>query len=97
MTFYDREGEEVTLEEWAALFEDKDYRRIGLYEDKRHVVSTVWLGVDSHENFETMVFEIVNGEVDFGGVYSERYASAEQAEAGHERIVEEWKKSRIGK
>ena len=97
--FYNKKGEVIDRATWGKLFEDMPYRRI---EDTRlpnnYRVSTVWLGIDhsfsdGKEIFETMVFY---GD-DMGDVDMERYATEEEAIAGHERMVEKWRsiKARI--
>ena len=82
--------------EWAALFEDPDYQRVKLTVGAGRRVSTVWLGIghsfDPHANpliFETMIFKEVEGSDDDGEVDVQRYATEEQALAGHEEMVQQ--------
>jgi hypothetical protein len=83
--FYDWEGQPITLLQWARLFEDA--RHIGDDELDGVRVSTVWLGLDHSFGlgppliYETMVF----GALDLEG---ERYATEQEARAGHARWVE---------
>ena len=90
--FYDRQGHPLTLEEWAALLDDAPNREALTRVARTAVgdawVSTVWLGIDHSFGdgqapliFETMVF---------GGPLDQetwRYATEEQARAGHEHAV----------
>jgi hypothetical protein len=88
--FYDMLGKEITLEEWALMFESGDdtKRRVAYDVVGGVTVSTVLLGVDHNffgEGppiiFETMIF---GGRYD---EYQERYATLEQARAGHDRAL----------
>lgn len=70
---------------WAAWFESSE-RVVACTEFEGGVVSTVFLGVnhgwnDKEEWFETMVF---GGPMDG---HQERYATWEEAEAGHKAIL----------
>jgi hypothetical protein len=76
--------------EWARYFDLAD-RHVGLTEAEPLRVSTVFLGVDHNFTgkgppllFESMVFD-ADGEVD-----CERYATREEAAAGHIRLVAKW-------
>ena len=40
--------------------------------------------------WETMVFEIVNGEIDYGGLDQERHSSEDQAYWGHIKMFQKW-------
>lgn len=89
MDHYSRSGQPITTEEWAARFEDSDYRRIALDTIGKANVSTVWLGTDHNWSgagdpliFETMIF---------GGEHSDlqwRYTTEVEAKEGHARIVQ---------
>lgn len=91
-TYYDRDGERITLREWARLRESEIYRRvaltrIGLPPDDVSI-STVWLGIDHSWTkagppiiFETMVF---------GGALDQeqwRYSTVKAAQIGHDHVV----------
>lgn len=91
---YDRDGKELELMEWAALLENREYKKVEqttLQNGK--VVSTVWLGLDHQFGdgppliFETMVFA-------HKGSWSEedceRYTTEQEAKAGHKRMCEKW-------
>lgn len=59
---YDKSGRRITLEQWAFLQEDEEYKRINLWTDGRMYVSTIWTGVDPQgasppRIFETMVID----------------------------------------
>lgn len=88
--YFDKEGKEITLIEWAKLFEDRDYQRIRHSDLGGVSVSTVWLGIDHNWGqqgppviFETMVF----------GHYEEefmvRYCTEDEAIIGHIAVVEQ--------
>lgn len=91
--YYDKEGREVGVEEWSALFEQGD-RHVARDEisEKSVVVSTVWIGLSwalEVEDggrpliFETMVFP----EDSYEDLLCYRWATADEAKAGHERLV----------
>ena len=40
--------------------------------------------------WETMVFEVVNGEIDYGGLDQERHSSEDQAYWGHIKMFQYW-------
>jgi len=82
--YYDRQGHSISLTEAQDLTMDKDYKRIGYNELAGLKVSTVWIGLDysinnSHMIFETMVFPLNS----YDELYFERYATEQEAMAGH--------------
>ena len=91
--YYDRSGKPITTHEWCKRLESE--RRVALTElepDTR--VSTVWLGLEHGSDsdglpliFETMVFR---GKDSWSDVDSNRYATEEQARAGHAEMVRVW-------
>lgn len=92
--YYDRQGNPITMHEWAAALETQ--RRVAettLPDGKW--VSTVWLGLDHRFGsgapviFETMVFP---ADGDFGDIDCERYSTEAEALAGHAAMVEKWSK-----
>jgi hypothetical protein len=89
---YDREGKPITSEELLELLRDIPYRIIGKTElpDGREV-STVWLGMDhSFGQGPPLIFEsLVFPQCD----HMERYATEEEARAGHIALVAELSKS----
>lgn len=89
--YYDKDSKPLGLFEFAKLFEDMEYRRIGLDEVNGMEVSTVWLGLDHRYGrsgppliFETMIFPVGSRE----DLYCERYATEAEAVGGHRRAVE---------
>lgn len=96
--FYDLEGTEVSYEKWAEIFAGDDRFLMGTRIDDLGVrVSTVWVGiawmleVEEGERpliFETMAFREVEGETDWDGVGSWRWATREDALRGHAEIVD---------
>ena len=57
-----------------------------------YLVSTVDLGINHSFDdiplyYETMIFKIKDGEVDFTDVYCERYTTEEEAREGHQRAI----------
>lgn len=93
-TYYDRNGNPLTdLMEWATLLNDPEYKRVAWDElPAGGHLSTVWMGID-HEFFgrgppiifETMAFPVEQYDI------QERYATLEDARAGHARILAELK------
>ncbi len=96
--YFNKEGQPISHDEWASLFEDWDYRIVARDEIPTRQasgervtarVSTVWLGINYRYDdsgppiiFETMVFE---GALD-GEMW--RYDTEQAALAGHIRAVE---------
>ena len=94
--YYNKKGEVINMMEWANLLENKDYKIIKQEElSNGKWVSTVWLGLNHNFGtgkpliFETMVFP---NEGDFSDVDVERYSTLEEAEEGHQELVEKWEK-----
>lgn len=85
-----------SLEEWANFIEGKlptNYRHVGDDTIGNKRISTVFIGIDysySHGKlpivFETMIFNNSHG------IYQERYATWDEAVAGHNKAVE-WVKN----
>lgn len=92
--YYDRQGNPMTLMEWAALYENADIKSVkrDVLEDGK-VVSTIWKGLDHRFGegapliFETMVFP---SEEDFGELDGERYSTEDEAIVGHIAMVGKW-------
>lgn len=80
--------------EWAHWFENHEQRTVRQERvSERYGVSTVFLGIDHRFGeegppllFETMVFEQNMESVDI-----DRYATWDEAVAGHEAMVEKWR------
>jgi hypothetical protein len=89
-TYYSRTGQQITSDEWAALFGQKEYQQLASthvgVSGSQPLVSTIWLGIDHNWGggepliFETMVF---GGSLD---QECERYTSEAEAIAGHEAM-----------
>lgn len=87
----------ATLEEWSAMFQDGEGRRVALTQFHNGFrVSTVFLGMDHRFDgrgppivFESMVFPYLDSghEIDM-----DRYCTWEEAEEGHERLVKKYRK-----
>jgi hypothetical protein len=95
--YYDKDGNPISLMEWARLFEDWEYKSVGndtVTNDRgEHHVSTVWLGADHNFFrgpriiFETMVFcEHMPPDCDWDQEQF-RYSTLEQAQEGHAMAV----------
>jgi hypothetical protein len=85
--YFNRVGVEISMLEWAILFENMKYRRIGYTKlDAKSYISTVWLGMSGCYGdpylFETMMLP----DADF----QERYHTEKEARAGHRRTVKKW-------
>lgn len=85
--YYDKNGKPLNMIQWGELFQNPDYKIVKRDQIGDVKVYTVWLGMDHgflNELpiiFETMVF---GGEFD---QYQERYATEQEALAGHKKIV----------
>ena len=91
--YYDKQGNPITMEEWARLSSDMEYRRVAETTGCGKWVSTVWLGLNhSHGGgppliFETMVFDVdKDGEINWSEIDADRYSTEEEALKGHERL-----------
>lgn len=88
-SYFDREGNSITVEKWATLFEDMDYRRIDHYQEGGYEVSTIWLGLDHSWDPEAppIIFEtlVITGIDEEELMY--RYSTELEARAGHAEIV----------
>lgn len=84
--------EEPDIIKWGKWFQDAD-RHVAQDDDEKYKISTIFLGINHNFGeegppllFETMVFK--------RGSWSEedcaRYATQEEAEAGHAAMVAKW-------
>lgn len=86
MRWYDRDGNPTTRE--TVITVNAEEGKVALTQVGESTVSTVWLGFDAIDTrqppliYETLVFD---GPLD---LVAERYATEEEARAGHERMVE---------
>lgn len=89
IAYYDRQGNPISMEEWVEGLRP-DNKRVASTTVNGVWVSTVWLGLDHGWGsgppiiFETMAFARGLG---FGELDSRRYATEEEALAGHEAVV----------
>lgn len=97
LTFYDRDGNVITIEEWSKLrLSGKtvvEKTTVNNYE-----VSTVLIGYDANLGFndgppiifETMIFDTAPDDEDtrWDDVYMDRYATEQEARDGHARAIE---------
>jgi hypothetical protein len=105
VNYYDRQGNRLTLMEWAKRYEGKTGD--AMTAEKRVAettlpdgtwVSTVWLGLDHSFGegppliFETMVFPSKDGPLN--ELDCDRYSTEAEALAGHAAMVERWAKPR---
>lgn len=83
MKYFDRQGNEISKEEYVKLFEDMEYRRIGLTDTPRGEISTVWLGINhSSGQGKPLIFETLCPDQ-----HMDRYSTEEEAREGHRRYV----------
>lgn len=94
LPYYARNGDELTLEQWAALMEDDAYKIVVQENVGPYWVSTIWLGLDYNLFdgppliFETMVFFQGKQEpaIEWGGMDCYRWPTEDAAKAGHEEV-----------
>lgn len=93
---YDKQGQPIEMEQFAALLADLDYKIVGRTKIGNAEVSTVWLGIDHNfmrEDSAPLIFETMI----FGGGHDEfqwRWHTEEEAIDGHDAIVEALKEDR---
>jgi len=95
--YYDRQGNRMKdMKEWGEKLHDITYKRVvedtlpnGLW------ISTVWLGMDYSFGDDTppLIFESMafRNKDDMRELDCARYATEEEAVAGHKLMVEKWK------
>jgi len=95
---YDKYGVPISLGQYVALFEDRDYRRVAWTDLGAVQISTVWLGIDHNFGqtgspviFETMIFGLL-ADLDLTDRTQWRYSTLEEAQSGHEQVVAEVQK-----
>ena len=87
--FYDRDGEIISIEAWMLLNNDRDYIEVAQTKVGRHLVSTIWLGIDYSFGdgapliYETMIFGCPPSDEMW------RWTTLEEAQAGHENVCEQ--------
>ena len=90
--YYVLDGREIAVvdssREWGEFFNQTDKRRVGADDVRDLHVSTVFLGIDHSwvEDGPPILFEtmVLRGSED---VYMRRYATYDEAEAGHREVV----------
>lgn len=91
--YFDRDGNQITTEEFDKKRSDIEYQRVGLFETlangEKISVATVWMGIDlgfvpdeAPIIFETMVFGGRNNGM------MRRYSTELEALVGHNEIVD---------
>ena len=108
MSYFDRQGNPITLKQWAGRFEmsieEKQVNRTVL--PNGYLVSTVWLGLDHSFGdgppliFESMVFTCNAKQkvTDWLELDMCQYSTEAEALKGHKRLVNKWRKrSKKGK
>ncbi len=93
--FYDIDGQQIELMEWAKKFESPENKLVArTVLDDGITISTVWIGIDHQFGdgppliFETMVFHDEDDRPDEIDVL--RYSTLEEAEQGHKNMVARW-------
>lgn len=92
--FYDRQGNEMSKEDWVLKLNDEKYKIIRQDYYDIYFISTVWLGLNHRFFmdgkpliFETMIFMANEKDKDCDdplNLYQERYSSEEEAIYGHD-------------
>jgi hypothetical protein len=95
--FYGFEGEPISWEEWLALLRDDDGVVVAVDTLDHNVeVSTVWLGLDHGfgQTARPLIYETViyGGRLEGRGA---RYATREEALAGHAQAVEQARREEV--
>jgi hypothetical protein len=93
--YYDKQSVEISSRKFDELFRDRTYAQIATDKlSSGHLISTIWIGIDHNCSgmgppiiFETMVFNPQDEDLD-----QIRYATLEEAEAGHKKIVMQFRK-----
>ena len=91
--YYDRHGNPITLEQWAQLFKNDEYKRVyGTVIDTpggQILVSTVWLGLDHSfwPDLPPLIFETMVFDEHGNAVLQDRYTTEGEAKAGHWQVV----------
>lgn len=87
--YYDRHGDQITMDEWSLLFNDHGYKIVQQTDINAAFEGlTISLGIDHNVTmtgppliFETMVFRNGDGDETY------RYSTIEEAIAGHEDVL----------
>lgn len=103
MDYYDRLGQPIpTAMGWAMKMEQNDRRVaatfIGRQWFPRWWVSTVWMGLNHQYGdgppliFETMVFEVKDGQIGMGGLDCIRTPTLQAAREAHEEVLNAYRR-----
>jgi len=90
--YYDREGNQISMDEWINLREDQENRFIDRDVINGFLISTVWIGLDHQFGdgpplvFETMVFDQREKE-NWEDIFCKRASTEEQAREAHQEAV----------
>lgn len=94
--WYGKDGKAITAEEWGKTCQGSDRIVARTVLPDGAIISTVLLGLDHGRDakglpliFETMVFP---GAGSYAGQDMDRYATLDEARAGHERIAGRWRR-----
>lgn len=92
--YYNRNGVAIGLYKWAELIGDSNYRIIAQHNVGNLCVSTVWLGLDHRVFgdgepliFESMIFEVPQGDEHWRSLEMRRYCTELEAKVGHTDLV----------
>jgi hypothetical protein len=92
----DRQGNSISAEEWGVIHSTD--KIVAQEQIGGCMISTVWLGINHNWGdgppliFETMVFPLKDsGKWNLEPLYMDRYATEEEARAGHATVVEMFK------
>lgn len=100
LPYYNRQGEEISNDEWMKLFINKKYKIVKQTDIHGNKVSTVWLGTDhSFGDGEIVIFETLVFGDGMWDDYGRRWSTEEQALLGHSVICDAiswWYMKQIG-
>lgn len=91
--YFDRDGNQITVEEFEKKCSDIEYQRVGLFETlangEKISVATIWVGINQSfvPNQDPVIFETMV----FGGRNNglcRRYSTELEALVGHNEIVD---------
>ncbi len=102
LPYYDRQGNEISNDEWMKLFEDKEYKIVKQTTIHNNKVSTVWLGTDhsfGSGDDEIVIFETLVFGDGMWDDYGRRWVTEADALLGHSVICDAiswWYMKQIG-
>jgi hypothetical protein len=87
--YFNRQCQEIGIEEWAQLFQDRGYWEIATFADDRITIATCWLGFERGMDAPRRIFDTTI--FGFSFIRSDRrrwrWSSEAQARAGHDVVV----------